>query len=62
MDEVRPMVPVTYYEGKVISGSFYEHVLLKFDVRDMYLIDKVIQRKGDRRCNRWASTLITARG
>lgn len=57
VDEVRPTVPTTYYlrdyEGKVIKGSFYEHELLKSKTGNVYLIEKVIQRKGDRVKVRW---------
>lgn len=57
IDEVRPTIPVTYYlrdyEGKPISGSFYEHELLKSTVGDVYLIEKIVQRKGDRVKVRW---------
>lgn len=57
VDEIRPTIPITYYlrdhEDKVIRGSFYEHELIKSEVGNVYLIEKVVQRKGDRVKVRW---------
>jgi L-rhamnose mutarotase len=54
---VQPTVPVTYlledYTGEVLKGGFYEHELTKSTVGDVYLVEKILQRKGDRVRVRW---------
>ncbi|XP_071580543.1 uncharacterized protein [Temnothorax nylanderi] len=43
--------PVTYllkdYRGKPIAGGFYEHELLRVSNPDVYLVEKVLRRRGD---------------
>lgn len=36
------------HRGDVSKGGFYEHEISKTTVGDVYLVEKVIQRKGDR--------------
>lgn len=54
---VQPTIPPTYklqdYKDKDISGSFYGHELKKAKIGDVYLVEKVIRRKGDRVLVRW---------
>lgn len=50
-------IPVTYllkdHLNKVLKGGFYEHEISKSNVGDVYLVEKVLQRKGDRVRVRW---------
>ena len=50
-------VPTTYllkdHTGEVLKGGFYEHEMSKTKVGDVYLVEKVLQRKGDRVRVRW---------
>ncbi|XP_070156725.1 uncharacterized protein [Polyergus mexicanus] len=43
--------PVTYLlkdsRGEPIAGGFYEHELLRVGDPDVYLVEKVLRRKGD---------------
>ena len=39
--------------GNIIKGGFYEQELLKTKFKDMYLIEKVIKRQGDRLYVKW---------
>ena len=54
---VQPTLPVTYllkdHTGEVLAGGFYEHELSKTSVGDVYLVEKILQRKGDRVRVRW---------
>jgi len=54
---VQPTVPVTYllkdHTGEVLAGGFYEYELSKTGVGDVYLVEKILQRKGDRVRVRW---------
>lgn len=54
---IQPTVPVTYllkdHKGEVLEGGFYEHELSKTSVGDVYLVEKILQRKGDRVRVRW---------
>ena len=54
---VQPTVPVTYllkdHTGDVVEGVFYEQELSKTSVGDVYLVEKILQRKGDRVRVRW---------
>ena len=44
--------PVTHllddYRGKSLSGTFYEYELYCVAYPDVYLMEKVLQRKGDK--------------
>jgi len=54
---VQPTIPVTYllkdHTGEVLAGGFYEYELNKTRVGDVYLVEKILQRKGDRVRVRW---------
>ncbi|RLU15215.1 hypothetical protein DMN91_012209 [Ooceraea biroi] len=49
--------PVTYllqdYSGKPISGGFYEHELLRARYPDVYLVEKVLRRRGNKEYVKW---------
>ncbi|XP_011050434.1 PREDICTED: uncharacterized protein LOC105143679 [Acromyrmex echinatior] len=46
--------PITYllenYRGKFVIGAFYEHELHRATHPDVYLVEKVLCRKGDTKC------------
>ncbi|RLU18820.1 hypothetical protein DMN91_009177 [Ooceraea biroi] len=48
---------VTYllqdYSGKSISGGFYEHELLRARYPDVYLMEKVLRRRGNKEYVKW---------
>lgn len=52
IESVQPTKPVTYilkdYNGSTIKGGFYHHELQKTKHGDVYLIDKVLLRRGNR--------------
>lgn len=54
---VQPTVPPTYllkdHTGEVLEGGFYQHELSKTSVGDVYLVEKILRRKGDRVRVRW---------
>ncbi|XP_024891137.1 uncharacterized protein LOC112466974 [Temnothorax curvispinosus] len=43
--------PVTYlledYRGKSVAGAFYEHELHRATYPDVYLVEKVLRKRGD---------------
>ena len=49
--------PVTYlledWRGNSVAGGFYEYELLKAAVPDVYLVEKVLRRKGDKVFVKW---------
>lgn len=49
--------PVTYlledYEGNKIKGGFYERELLKTEHPDLYLVEKILKRKGNKLLVKW---------
>jgi len=49
--------PVTYlledYRGKFVAGAFYEHELHRTIHPDVYLVEKVLRRKGDKVYVKW---------
>jgi len=55
---VMPTKPVTYIlqdsNGEVLKGGFYEQEISKSKTGDVYLVEKVIKRSGDRVLVRWA--------
>ena len=55
--EVKDTKPVTYIlkdeKNDIIKGGFYEQELLKTKYKDLYLIEKVIKRKGDLLYVKW---------
>ncbi|XP_031777505.1 uncharacterized protein LOC103318167 [Nasonia vitripennis] len=54
---VSPTKPYTYhlkdYQDKPIAGGFYEEELLKTKYPDVYLIEKVLRKSGDRVYVKW---------
>ena len=54
---VQPTVPVTYllkgHTGDVVEDRFYEQELSKTSVGDVYLVVKILRRKGDHVRVRW---------
>ena len=57
IEKVRPTLPITYklkdYQNESIAGGFYEHELLKTNYPEDYLIERVIQKKGDKIKVKW---------
>ncbi|XP_018397172.1 PREDICTED: uncharacterized protein LOC108775341 [Cyphomyrmex costatus] len=49
--------PVTYlledYRGKPVAGGFYEHELRRVANPDVYLVEKVLRKKGDKVYVKW---------
>ncbi|XP_043276092.1 uncharacterized protein [Venturia canescens] len=41
------------YQDEVIAGGFYEHELLKVKYPDIYLIEKVVKRRGNKIFVKW---------
>ena len=56
VSEVRYTDPITYkikdFNGEKIKGSFYEQELQK-TAQEMFIIEKVIRRKGDKSLVKW---------
>lgn len=54
---VKPTKPVTYIlqdsKGEILKGGFYEPELSKSKTGDVFLVEKVIRRKGNRVLVRW---------
>lgn len=57
IDSIYPTVPVTYLlkdkENVLISGKFYEQELQKVKNKDVYLIEKVLKKKGNKILVKW---------
>lgn len=55
--KVQPSIPETYIlkdnKGNLLHGAFYGHELLKSTVGDVYLVEKVLQRKNNMAKVRW---------
>lgn len=55
--KVQPTVPTTYllkdHNGVVLKGSFYTKELQKSKTDDVYLVEKVLRRKGDKVLVKW---------
>jgi hypothetical protein len=55
--EVKKTRPVTYIlkdeEGNIIKGGFYKEELLKTKYKDLYLIEEVLQKKGNKLYVKW---------
>ncbi|XP_011859191.1 PREDICTED: uncharacterized protein LOC105556710 [Vollenhovia emeryi] len=53
--------PVTYlledYHGELVAGTFYEYELHRATNPDVYLVKKVLRRKGDKVYVKWSSRL-----
>ena len=54
---VKPTIPVTYrlkdYQDKPIQGGFYQEELTAAKYPDLYLIEKVLKRRGNRLYVKW---------
>lgn len=54
---VKPTIPTTYkvkdYREELIEGSFYNYELKKAKFPNVYLVEKVLRRKGDKVLVRW---------
>lgn len=54
---IKPTKPVTYIlqdsKGEFLKGGFYEHELSRSKTGDVYLVEKVLRRKGDKVLVRW---------
>ena len=57
VDQVMSTNPVTYklkdYQNQPIAGGFYEQELLKVRHSDIYLVEKVIKKRGDKVFVKW---------
>jgi len=55
--KIKNTKPTTYIlkdeNGNIIKGGFYEQELLKTKYKDMYLIEKILSRKGDKLYVKW---------
>lgn len=55
--EIKPTTPKTYilrdYKGNILLGGFYEQEISKTKHDNVYLIEKVLRRKGDKLLVRW---------
>lgn len=55
--KVQPTIPETYIlkdnKGNLLQGGFYGHEIMKSSVGDVYLVEKVLQRKKDKVKVRW---------
>ena len=55
--EIKNTQPITYtlkdYQGNLISGGFYNFELLKVKYPDVYLIEKIIKRRGNEVYVKW---------
>ncbi|XP_046737559.1 uncharacterized protein LOC124406250 [Diprion similis] len=57
ISQVENTNPVTYklkdYQGQPIAGGFYEQELLKVELPDIYLVEKVLQKRGKKLYVKW---------
>ncbi|XP_024878631.1 uncharacterized protein LOC112458992 [Temnothorax curvispinosus] len=57
IDKVQHTNPVTYlledYRGKSVAGAFYEYELHRATYPDVYLVEKVLRRRGDEVYVKW---------
>ena len=62
VSEVRYTDPITYkikdFNGEEIKGSFYEQKLQKI-TQEMFRIEKVIRRKGDKSISQYSTVVLT---
>lgn len=57
IDEVQKTKPVTYkirdYENEILEGCFYEFELLPVKYSDVYLVEKILRRRGKKVYVKW---------
>lgn len=57
VDQIKNTEPRTYtlkdYQGNLIKGGFYELELLQTKQPDVYLVEKILKRRGDRVLVKW---------
>jgi len=57
VDAVKLTKPITYrlkdYQGQPIQGGFYQEELTSVKYPDVYLIEKVLKRRGNRVFVKW---------
>lgn len=55
--EILPTEPITYrladLDNNKIRGCFYEHEILKTEKNDVYLVEKIVKRKGNKIFVKW---------
>ena len=55
--QIKNTEPTTYllkdYQNKPISGCFYEQELAKVTNSDVYLIEKILKKRGNKLCVKW---------
>jgi hypothetical protein len=58
ISKVQPTIPVTYLltdsTGEQLKGSFYNEELQKSNTDNVYFIEKILRRKGDKMLVRWS--------
>lgn len=57
IDQVRKTIPVTYWlkdtSNQTIAGGFYEQEIQKVKYPNVYLVEKILKRKGDKVFVKW---------
>ena len=57
IDKVKKTIPHTYllkdYQGEPIAGGFYEEELLKTAHPDVYLVEKMLRKRGNKLFVKW---------
>ena len=55
--KINPTVPRTYIlkddRGNILEGGFYEQEISKTKYGDIFLVEKILKRKGDRLIVKW---------
>lgn len=55
--KVQPTIPQTYLlkasNGEIIQGGFYGHELLRSTTSNVYLVEKILKKRGDKYLVRW---------
>lgn len=62
--KVQPTHPTTYllldYKGSNIKGAFYDQELQKVQNKDVYIVDKIIRRRGSKVYVKWLGSPSSA--
>ena len=57
VNRIKNTEPVTYilkdYQDKAIAGSFYEYELAKVRYSDIYLVEKILKKRGNKLFVKW---------